>query len=531
MKKTLYTPLLTAALLLAASCANDPVEEILNPSAPGTHLPGDTFIIDYAASTGEADTRGLSAAERIQSLDYLVYQSTDGGTTYTLLKRRAIPDINTNTTWPLTRETMTWAQREALKDTLNTSCMYKMVFVANAADWIWDNTETDHLKGSSTIVLQHANLPTDGTEAPTFDEGRLILPPRVFSEKDMYYMETVEVDGKSYTGEKTAHQNVLLERMINKVEVKLNTDINNGGINYDDLTSYLKTEIETDYTQLSTEQGKLYSAITKTLTDLANGLNVDLHIRYENAKDKVAELIKGTDMINDLLTNDLKEKEAKFKENLFTLYYTLCHWEDVKHVKILYQDNAYAQAINFTKESIPSSNNQDKVSYTLTNNAFVYYTFGNNIAGELNTLNKVNVYQFIQEGKDTPLFTISGKDLPLNEGIYEDKKGGNNSYCFICNPIGTTRHYNATETYQVPEFNMITKFGDKWDKEYVGFTDLVEIRTLDELESILNENSGYKDASKHNYVYQNSKLEQMYIQIDWPVATPIAVWSTPQEIP
>ena len=369
MKKTLYTPLLTAALLLAASCANDPVEEVLNPSAPGTHLPGDTFIIDYAASTGEADTRA-DANQRIQSLDYLVYQSTDGGTTYTLLKRRAIPDINTDTRWPLTRKTMTWAQREALKDTLNTSCMYKMVFVANAADWIWNET-TPVLSNSSTKVLLYANLPADGTEAPKFEDGRLILPPRVFTEKDMYYMETVEVDGKSYTEEKTAYMNVLLKRMINKVEVKLNTDINNGGINYDDLTSYLKTEIETDYTQLSTEQGKLYSSITKTLTDLANGLNVDWHIRYEDAKDKVAELIKGTEMINDLLANDLKEKEAKFKENLFTLYYTRCHWEDVKYVKILYQDNAYAQAINFTKESIPSSDNQDKVSYTLTNNAFI----------------------------------------------------------------------------------------------------------------------------------------------------------------
>ena len=75
MKTTRYT-LLAAALLLAASCANDPVEDIINPSAPGTALPGGTFVIDYTAGMEGADTRnGLDANKRIQSLDYLIYQS------------------------------------------------------------------------------------------------------------------------------------------------------------------------------------------------------------------------------------------------------------------------------------------------------------------------------------------------------------------------------------------------------------------------------------------------------------------------
>lgn len=526
MKKTLYTPLLTAALLLAASCANDPVEEVLNPSAPGTHLPGDTFIIDYAASTGEADTR-TDANQRIQSLDYLVYQSTDGGTTYTLLKRRAIPDINTDTQWPLTRKTMTWAQREALKDTLNTSCMYKMVFVANAADWIWEKENAtpptnDALVNSSTIVLQNANLPADGTEAPKFEDGRLILPPRVFTEKDMYYMETVEVDGKSYAGEKTAYKNVLLKRMINKVKIELDKSIPT-----ENVEDFISENVTTYYNSVlnpEEETGKIYKSLSDNLSSLSNGLSVGIDVIYANARDGIKAFIITTDFINGIISTDdeLGNYLTTFKENLTNLY-NKCNWGLATRVGIEYEENGYAQAINFKKETIPSTICLDPLVYDLTkpnekeSYSFTYYTFGNNTTGESNKLNQVKKYLFYGIENDVALIEISGEDLPIN-----DLEGGNHYFFFYCNPLGIFD--DTTTDYWKVDFNIIEKFGSNWNNDHFDFTGIgINVETL---KKRLDNNSGYKNADEENpYIYENSTLDNIHLKVDYPIVNILPKWT------
>lgn len=453
MKKTLYTPLLTAALLLAASCANDPVEEVLNPSAPGTHLPGDTFIIDYAASTGEADTRA-DANQRIQSLDYLVYQSTDGGTTYTLLKRRAIPDINTSTRWPLTRETMTWAQREALKDTLNTSCMYKMVFVANAADWIWKSENAtpptnDALENSSDIVLQHANLPMDGTEAPKFEDGRLILPPRVFTEKDMYYMETVEVDGKRYTEEKTAYKNVLLKRMINKVEVRLADEVVNGIETTGSVDKYVENEL-----------GKFYD--DNYVNDNNGGALDNTVWNYVGELDKVLDILGSSMLPNYVTTKYFKENyiqsDAKIKaivddinqcsddglcttdnpvcvkhtfiKNTKDNYKKSCDWSTLTKIEISYEALSYPQAINFDKETVNDGSTTGTI-IAIADEAHhcTFYTFGNNETGNEQSMNKIKSMTFKKED-GTILFTLDNINIIPGYELTQ----GNRHILLIYNP-------------------------------------------------------------------------------------------------
>lgn len=453
MKKTLYTPLLTAALLLAASCANDPVEEVLNPSAPGTHLPGDTFIIDYAASTGEADTRA-DANQRIQSLDYLVYQSTDGGTTYTLLKRRAIPDINTGTQWPLTRETMTWAQREALKDTLNTSCMYKMVFVANAADWIWKSENAtpptnDALENSSDIVLQHANLPMDGTEAPKFEDGRLILPPRVFTEKDMYYMETVEVDGKRYTEEKTAYKNVLLKRMINKVEVRLADEVVNGIETTGSVDKYVENEL-----------GKFYD--DNYVNDNNGGALDNTVWNYVGELDKVLDILGSSMLPNYVTTKYFKENyiqsDAKIKaivddinqcsddglcttdnpvcvkhtfiKNTKDNYKKSCDWSTLTKIEISYEALSYPQAINFDKETVNDGSTTGTI-IAIADEAHhcTFYTFGNNETGNEQSMNKIKSMTFKKED-GTILFTLDNINIIPGYELTQ----GNRHILLIYNP-------------------------------------------------------------------------------------------------
>ena len=196
--KSIYTVMLGVFLL--ASCNNEdtPLQAGQDSDAPAMNLPEGTFVVDYTASTDGAASR--SASDMISSLDYLLYESTDGST-YTLAKRVEIPDISTDTAWPLRRETMTWAQREALKDTLNTSNSYKAVFVANAdAEKVWDGE----------IVLTNVDLESDFTEA------RLNLPTqKSFDASNMYFMDVVEINENRNQADKSSlNKQILLERVI-----------------------------------------------------------------------------------------------------------------------------------------------------------------------------------------------------------------------------------------------------------------------------------------------------------------------------
>ena len=167
------------ALPFMVSCQKDAEQYFTAGRAENGTVAEGSFIVDY---TSEAESRA-EASVRIRSLDYLVYENSGANGAYVMKKHRSIPDINKETVWPLTRNTMTWAQREALKDTLNTSCDYKVVFVANADADIWGEE-----------VLKNV-----GTEN-TFEEARLSLPStKTFDDTNMYYMWTGELSGASYS--------------------------------------------------------------------------------------------------------------------------------------------------------------------------------------------------------------------------------------------------------------------------------------------------------------------------------------------
>ena len=127
--KQIYNIMVGMALMLGATSCE---KEILdNGQAAGIALADGQFIVDYS---GEVTTRAIKdnaeKGERINSLTYLLYMQQDND--YVLQKRREIPGLNetgtdangnpTYESWPLTRDNMTWEQREALKDTLIVHC-------------------------------------------------------------------------------------------------------------------------------------------------------------------------------------------------------------------------------------------------------------------------------------------------------------------------------------------------------------------------------------------------------------------------
>ena len=397
--------------MLLAACTNDPTEDIVDV-ALGT-LPEGTFVIDYTASTGDASTRA-TAAERIQSLDYLLYESTDG-TTFTLKHRRSIPDIGETTVWPLNRETMTWKQRQALKDTLNTACQYKMVFVANADKSIWNKE-----------VLQ--NVDTDNK----FEDGRLVLPPRVFTESDMYYMwsnHDAPLRGSEYNKDNPAQMDILLQRMINKVEVKLEASLveTNPGTDIDTyLDNYLTTTLEND--------GIIFNSLQTAMRNLVSGISgigmpnaINNFKNYVEADAQIERLLGTTDehSIRNIFITAFKQQMIKTE-----LVVKKLEWNTIDEVKIAYEQNGRASSIDFSKKSIASTDsNEDPIRYKMNqeNSSFLFYCFGDNENDDL--LNKIQHISF-QDNNGNEVFNLQGTGIPQSGAI-----GGNYSILFTCDPF------------------------------------------------------------------------------------------------
>lgn len=516
MKTTRYT-LLAAALLLAASCANDPVEDIINPSAPGTALPGGTFVIDYTAGMEGADTRNdLPANQRIQSLDYLIYQSDSENGTYTLLKKRPISDINETTTWPLTRDNMTWAQREALKDTLSTSHYYKMVFVANADDKIWNKEGTPEENMFHALQNVEEGTSTSST-ASTYEEGRLVLPPNgQFEDNNMYYMATLAVDGNDYATDedKTATLTITLQRMINKVEVKLADDVVTGirtegsalGYVKSVLTDYYNTKyIVEDFTDEN--KGVLDDVVIKYMDDKVDDCTPpSVGIDKEKAcKEDFQELLEDIANRRKVVTSisscgeeyeegatccvlhqfiDVTNKEYNLT--------TLCDWSDVSHITISYAATNYPYALDFNKKTQPeagatgtkqliavllekddTSEADDKVD-----NRYVFYTFRNNNGETMNNISGLTLNYHTEEKAPFEItYSIKPGDTSTE---------GNRYYDLICNPISEITANESKFTFNREEYNLHTVIGWNWDSfpystlPYAGYYKTNHIKWVNE---------------------------------------------------
>ena len=171
-----------------------------------TAMPDGQFIVDYTADTGTS-TRALSedvpAGKRINSLTYLLY-SEEG----TLLKRREVPGLDKDTEeWPLTRENMTWEQREALKDTLETNTTYHAVFIANIdSTELWKDATTDKLS-----PLKRAG---------NYNDAYIELPDRAFTDRDMFYYFSKDINSADEGADRDNpyHCNVQLHRIVTRTD-------------------------------------------------------------------------------------------------------------------------------------------------------------------------------------------------------------------------------------------------------------------------------------------------------------------------
>ena len=190
--------------LLALGLASCEREVLLEEPTGGNTLAEGHFVVDYS---GEVTTRAIkdnaTKGERINSLTYLLYQwSTDenGNGKGTLVKSREIPGLEgSEEKWPLTRENMSWKQREALKDTLSVGGEYRAVFIANIAQDLWNGAR--YLKDSTT-----------------YSTAYLQLPQEPFADDNMFYLATAAIDGTTATREEPVNCPIVLKRVVTRTD-------------------------------------------------------------------------------------------------------------------------------------------------------------------------------------------------------------------------------------------------------------------------------------------------------------------------
>lgn len=217
-----------AAGLLLAVCACG--KENLNTTADGgsdgaaTALPEGTFVVDYSVSDGETSRTfvgGLNANQRISSLLYLLYDSEGQ-----LVKEREIPGIGQDTEWPLKRETMSWEQREALKDTLNSGSTYTAVFLANTDAELFKDASG---KAEQVFFYKTVTEGTDGTSETTYanlQDVYLKLPSVPFNDKNMFYISKHTLSAKNADGTTVEYDRdtpyncpVTLKRLVSRMDI------------------------------------------------------------------------------------------------------------------------------------------------------------------------------------------------------------------------------------------------------------------------------------------------------------------------
>ena len=329
MKQNRILNYIGAAGLLLAVCACG--KENLNTTADGdnggaaTALPEGTFVVDYSVSDGETSRTfegGLDANQRISSLLYLLYDSEGQ-----LVKEREIPDINDKTTWPLTRDKMTWEQREALKDTLNSGSTYTAVFLANVKkDLFGNNTQTEEL-------LQNKENLT---------EAVLYLPQTPFTDNNMYYLwkeklEYTQPEGASDDSrDNPLSKKIILRRLVSRMDIT-KAEVTDGMI---------KEGLKDFYYQGETaEENKILQAVETALEKFAD--------------EACPEELSNTN--RDILKNKLKGKGVNEK-TVYSEVFESCLSQLVKKC----QENSLYQS------HVASWEENTAVSFTYTNQANIY---------------------------------------------------------------------------------------------------------------------------------------------------------------
>ena len=357
MKKQymLFMPAAFCLTLLACTDENLTGNGMTNPDEQPTGETG-KVVVDYTLNADEPASRAdgspeTSSSSPIRSLTYLLYEKNgtdEADNVYTLVKRREIRDITEETQWPMTRENMTWNQREDLKDTLDRSSEYKVVFVANAAASLHDEK-----------VLFNASLDVETPEGEepqepllSFTDAYLKMPREAFTDDNLFYVTTT--DFKSLEDADYVNQSLNLKRVVARTELSCIANVPGSTAVEARLETYFYPRIKGD--EVSPAEGTIMAQINSALEPLLKESEYGVYEQYiiQPGSDitcgvKFRELVKEANVpIEEKLHDAIFYKLIELYNTVSSQY----SWKDASEVKITFSsctdkvglDGTYRQA-------------------------------------------------------------------------------------------------------------------------------------------------------------------------------------------
>lgn len=414
VQKFINTSLICLGCVCLTACVNDWEQQNLDSVVIEPVMDG-KVIVDYTLGelTGRSFSESLSPEYRISSLTYLLYQ--DGQ----FVKMRSISDINENTQWPLTRDNMTWAQRQELKDTLsfdleedmNVYPQYTAIFIANCP-----------LQDESGKEVENPLLKYKGAngEYLSLDQIYLMLPSDGFKDNTMFYWASQDIPSTETPNRDEPYNcSINLQRVVSRLDISRKEPVlkiiatsltnelldDNKGVvqqNVSQSISEFAEKVQERYNKLTDKEK--YSSIIGSLVDW---------IKKEMCSSVIESIIKPK--LSDALLKDFNESDI--------VKLRVSSWNEFSSVKTVFSQAANIFYIN--NKTFGYDQNVPLVSSSELNadGSMTAIAFGN-INEE-----QPNVIQSITLTKE------DGTTLELTDLNCSVEQGGNTIVCLECNPF------------------------------------------------------------------------------------------------
>ena len=431
--KRIAFPLL-AGLMALAACTNDTLQE-LAPATPGDDtaaadgVPEGSFIVDYTVDGGPS-TRADSKLQ-VQTLDYYVYYSK----TDTLVKKRRI-EIGEGQEFPLTRETMTWEQRQALQDTLDCGEEYRILFLANVDPALFAYDGYSNEEGGTphpAIVINDEK----------YSNARLLLPNVPFHEDNMYCLWEGKLSCATDAADKVVkREDVLLQRVVTRTDIK-RTD--SPTTLYDAIANGFYTTYEDDVaTTVKARIKDFCDGISECIESSLHHeyLGYDLK-QYENKVNALIQLLQDENVQNSIVAHSKEQLINQYTniiapsgatDNIYATR-TQAWYKEGRTAYAVYEQGSRVNAIGFDRQAYyyDGHGRANEVLCPMDSEGSLCLIGFADTKGQLNNIASLR----FNEGT-TEAFTITGNSFNTQQGI-------NLQYTVTCDPAYSA-DFVGTET-------------------------------------------------------------------------------------
>ena len=480
--KRIAFPLL-AGLMALTACTNDTLQE-LAPATPGDDtaaadgVPEGSFIVDYTVDGGPS-TRADSKLQ-VQTLDYYVYYSK----TDTLVKKRRI-EIEEGQEFPLTRETMTWEQRQALQDTLDCDEKYRILFLANVDPALFAYDGYSNEEGGTShpaIVINDERYST----------ARLLLPNVPFHEDNMYCLWEGELSCATDAADKVVkREDVLLQRVVTRTDIIYTT--------YEDaVATIVKARIK-----------DFCDGIKTCINGVghADYLGYELE-HYKNEVNALIQLLQDENVQNSIIAHSKEQLINQYTnviapsgatDNIYATR-TQAWYKEGRTAYAVYEQGSRVNAIGFDRQAYYYDGRENEALCPIDNEGSLCLIGFADTQGQLNDIASLR----FNEGA-TEAFTITGESFNTQQGI-------NLQYTVTCDPAYSA-NFVGTET----------------ENKSINLKDIIISIEKEKGQNILTGNDGFVNAINDDFfdcylnhvpkILDKRSLEDFPVNTDLPKIT------------